>query len=321
LKFLILNVTKDEGKFPMKTIITFLLLLLIPVSITYAGSLQGTVRDAQSLTPLENVIVTVHVVIPDSIPYPDTTDVNGVYSILDIVPGNEVYAVVAYKSGYVWSYARIDNLGSLDLVYDIFLTLETNVPPHGDDSTQVFGTIMTPSPGSGSLVPIPDAHVKLNSGSEDYDINADSFGNYSVTLPKGSYSMIVNATGYNDLSLTGVQAANAGASVNAILRVTTVDISNDHDLSSPRKFELMNAYPNPFNPSTVIRYEIPVRTAVTLKVFNILGNEIATLVSSIQEPGVQSVRFEPEDGLSSGVYFFRLQAGNLVETRKFILQR
>ncbi len=304
----------------MKTIILFLLLLSLSVSFTFAGSIQGIVRDAQSLTPLENVFVTVHVVIPDSIPYPDTTDPGGTYSISGIVPGNQIYAIVAYKNGYVSSYARVDNLGSLDLTYDIYLTAESIILPHGDDSTGVFGTIMTPDIG-GSLIPVSNAEINFISGADTYDVRSDSSGTFSITIPRGSYSVSVNAEGYDNLTLPGIQVITAGASVNAVLRVTAVDVPPTLPPSTPERFSLLNAYPNPFNPGTIIRYQIPVKSAVTLKVYNILGNEIATLVNGIQEPGTKTVRFETNGNIAGGVYFYRLQAGNYVETKKFVLLR
>jgi hypothetical protein len=304
----------------MKTTNLFLLLLFISVSLTFGGSIQGVVRDAQSLTPLENVFVTVHVVIPDSIPYPDTTDLSGAYTISEIIPGNQIYAVVAHKNGYASWYARIDNLGSLDLVYDIYLTAESLIPPHGDDSTGVFGAILTPDIG-GFLIPVMNAEINFLSGGDTYDVRSDSSGIFSMTIPRGAYSVSVNAEGYNDLTLSGIQATTAGVSVNAVLRVTTVDVPEAQPSTTPERYSLLNAYPNPFNPGTIIRFQIPVKSLVSLKVYNLLGNEIATLVSGVQEPGTKTVRYEATGNTASGVYFYRLQAGNYVETKKFVLLR
>ena len=86
----------------------------------------------------------------------------------------------------------------------------------------------------------------------------------------------------------------------------------------PRTFELGQNYPNPFNPSTVISYQLPVASEVSLKVYDMLGREVATLVSGRQEAGRYSVSFNAAS-LSSGVYFYRLQAGAFVETKKMML--
>ncbi|HXF99601.1 MAG TPA: PQQ-dependent sugar dehydrogenase [Bacteroidota bacterium] len=93
-----------------------------------------------------------------------------------------------------------------------------------------------------------------------------------------------------------------------------------HTDERPARYRLEQNYPNPFNPSTEIRYHLPEASHVLLKVFNILGHEVATLVNQMQEPGVKTIRFDA-NGLASGVYLYRLQAGQFTETRKMILAR
>jgi len=83
----------------------------------------------------------------------------------------------------------------------------------------------------------------------------------------------------------------------------------------PKVFALMQNYPNPFNPSTIISYQLPTSSFVSLKVLDVLGREIATLVNDRQNPGNHSVRFSASN-LSSGVYYYRLQAGTYIETKK-----
>jgi len=84
-------------------------------------------------------------------------------------------------------------------------------------------------------------------------------------------------------------------------------------------FELHQNYPNPFNPSTNISYQIPARSYVSIKVYDLLGSEIITLVDEIKEAGSHSALFIVNSSLPSGVYFYRIQAGNYIETKKMIL--
>ena len=89
-------------------------------------------------------------------------------------------------------------------------------------------------------------------------------------------------------------------------------------------FQLFNNYPNPFNPSTIIKYSVPKESFVTLRIYNLLGEEITTLVSGEKSPGVYKVRFDANinsNSLQSGVYFYRLQTENFIQTKKMIFLR
>ena len=86
----------------------------------------------------------------------------------------------------------------------------------------------------------------------------------------------------------------------------------------PIRFDLGQNYPNPFNPSTTIEYDLPTQSHVELRVFNMLGQEVAVLVDEFQPAGYKSVEFKAE-GLPSGVYLYRLTAGGFVATKKLVL--
>jgi hypothetical protein len=89
---------------------------------------------------------------------------------------------------------------------------------------------------------------------------------------------------------------------------------------SPQKFQLQNNYPNPFNPSTVINYTIAKAGNVTLKVYNLLGQEVATLVNGFQTANTYNVDFNAT-GLSSGVYIYELRSGSNVISKKMVLMK
>jgi hypothetical protein len=83
-------------------------------------------------------------------------------------------------------------------------------------------------------------------------------------------------------------------------------------------FTLNQNYPNPFNPSTTISYSLPDKQQISLKVYDIIGNEVASIVDEIQEAGLHSIKFETVK-LSTGIYFYQLKAGSYTQTRKMIL--
>lgn len=89
---------------------------------------------------------------------------------------------------------------------------------------------------------------------------------------------------------------------------------------APKVFSLSQNYPNPFNPTTVIGYQLPKDSYVTLKVYDILGKEVTTLVNRRQNAGYYNITFHAAN-FSSGVYFYRLTAGNFTDTKKFLLMK
>ena len=95
------------------------------------------------------------------------------------------------------------------------------------------------------------------------------------------------------------------------------DIQNE---TQPLEFDLNQNYPNPFNPSTTISWQSPVDNFVTLKVFDVLGREVALLVNEYKEAGTHSIEFNASE-LSSGIYMYSIQIGSYIETRKLILQK
>ncbi|MBI5022541.1 MAG: T9SS type A sorting domain-containing protein [Ignavibacteriales bacterium] len=102
----------------------------------------------------------------------------------------------------------------------------------------------------------------------------------------------------------------------------------ESNLTVPKKYSLGQNYPNPFNPTTIIKYDVSKAAHLTLKVFNLLGQEVATLVDDNKNAGTYEVQFNGSK-LTSGVYFYRLQVGsssvssgqNFVETKKLILMK
>jgi len=105
------------------------------------------------------------------------------------------------------------------------------------------------------------------------------------------------------------------------IKYSDLVVSNDDNANQiPEEFILEQNYPNPFNPSSTIKFSIPTSEFVTLKVFDILGNEVAALVNENKLSGTYEVLFSAAR-LSGGVYFYQLKAGEFLQTKKMILMK
>ncbi|RMF63322.1 MAG: T9SS C-terminal target domain-containing protein, partial [Bacteroidetes bacterium] len=98
----------------------------------------------------------------------------------------------------------------------------------------------------------------------------------------------------------------------------TLAVATEATDDLPTVFALAPAYPNPFNPATSLRYDLPRPEHVRLDVYDVIGRRVATLVDTEQKAGRYEVRFDARH-LASGVYFYRLRAGDFVQTRKMVL--
>ena len=110
-----------------------------------------------------------------------------------------------------------------------------------------------------------------------------------------------------------------GMIINGVTYGNIVNVDKPQE-SFPSKFSLFNNYPNPFNPTTVIRYNLPEDSYVQLKVFDILGNEVMILVNEERKIGFHEIRFDGT-GLTSGIYLYNLQTSKFTKTKKMILIR
>lgn len=136
-----------------------------------------------------------------------------------------------------------------------------------------------------------------------------------------------NGTSSNPFTLTapgpGTYTINAGYAGplrwdSASISISVTDVGEN--TSNPTEFILHDNYPNPFNPSTTIRYSIPEASFTSIKIYDVIGNEISTLVNESKLAGTYEVEFNASD-LSSGIYYYNIQAGSFNETKKMILMK
>jgi hypothetical protein len=136
--------------------------------------------------------------------------------------------------------------------------------------------------------------------------------NNSQNLPAVCY---VNDLEFDPYSIK-IAAATYGRGVFISDRATINSVENDNYLS--KSFNLFNNYPNPFNPVTTIKYEINEPGFISLKVFDVLGSEVATLVNEDKVSGSYQIQFDASK-LPSGSYYYKLSDGKYSETKKMIL--
>lgn len=139
---------------------------------------------------------------------------------------------------------------------------------------------------------------------------------FTYTAPSVAGQQTLFANG-NSVNLNGFNSGDQwNFAANKIINV--VQPTGIDDRFSVNSFELRQNFPNPFNPSTVISWQSSVSSWQTLKVYDTLGNEVATLVNEWKEAGDHAVEFNA-NGLASGIYYYKLTAGNFTLTRKMLM--
>ena len=168
----------------------------------------------------------------------------------------------------------------------------------------------------------------------DRDIIADPLSlQDSIYAVIDSQLVAVLASGGSIYSRNDIASARARADRIRILRELAMHLrqkfgglfegqppTNDVMELLPKRFALFSAFPNPFNSTTEIRFDLPEEVKVKMKVYNILGQEVVTLVDKPMTAGFHSVKFDASH-LASGVYVYRMEAGSFVDSKKVVLIR
>jgi len=303
--------TRDTSGFDFDLIVPQILL----------NSVSGVVQDAYGVRVPSHILL---------IPVPGgggvirygLTNLNGAYTIRFVRTGNYFvmaipfwgYAPALYKAGAygVLRWSEADTV----FVFNAVNNIDIGVVPVRCGGVAVLAGIVraTGSPVQGATVVAADTRGNvLGYGLTDGD------GAYSINgLPAATVNITVDRDGYEPAS--------------SIVDVSAADFSmkRDFDLTSvtdaeaagplPSSFQLEQNFPNPFNPTTLLRYHLPVSSPVKLVVYDLLGREVKVLVNEQKEAGVYTVQFDAR-GLASGTYISRLTAGDFVQTRKLVLVR
>jgi photosystem II stability/assembly factor-like uncharacterized protein len=246
----------------------------------------------------------------------DSVDI-GVFP--NLAPPND-WVITYYPSTINWQNASViypaGNLNNIDI--NVFRLVSTTA------NNSVNGKVMQ-SIASPLLAGIKDVFVYVKNGNTFVRTGiTDSLGIYHVqSLPSGNLKVIVNRLGYSgDSSMVTVTPTSNVDSVNFYLNRIYIGI-NPVGNNIPSDFKLYQNYPNPFNPTTNIKYQIPKNGFVSLKVYDLLGREIVTLVNEYQKAGTYETQFSinsiTNHQLSSGIYFYRLLSGDFVETKKMLM--
>ena len=264
---------------------------------------------------------------PRSRSYVTDTDSTGDYSFSTLIPGSYVvlalplgnYGPAFYSSdtvNYRWKRATpvtVDgnSVSNINIFVRPLCTAMRGF-------TSVGGRVQASSLSvSGAIV-----YAMRDNQTAGFAISGNG-GAYAIAgLAPGTYSVILDKPGYEDAgdknSTVGYTPGGSPVPGNADFNVSSVAAVEQTSPTVPAAYSLSQNYPNPFNPSTTIRYALASRGVVSLKVFNILGQEVATLVSAVQEAGSYQATFNASR-LTSGIYFYRLKAGNFSDVKRMVL--
>jgi hypothetical protein len=151
-------------------------------------------------------------------------------------------------------------------------------------------------------------------------ITADVIPGAGTTTEPQAYSFIdtsLTQSGNYEYRILQIDS-NSLEHYSSVVSISYSILGVDGEAVLPNIFKLYNAYPNPFNPSTIINYQLSTDNYTTLKVYNLIGKEVATLVNGYVTAGSHQVTFDGSH-LTSGMYFYKLQSGNNVEVKKLTL--
>ena len=267
--------------------------------------------------------------------YVTDTDSLGAYAFTDLLPGTYVvmavplgnYAPAFYANDTLnvrWKRATkivvngnsVDNINIYVKPFGLSLNGYTGIV--GNVNFNLGNGNQNGTNRAGAIV-----YASRNGEIAGYSITGPD-GNYSLSgLAPGQYSVFVDKAGYNESSVMTVNASYNvnGSPVSGVANFTiegTLSVTEKKSEVLPTAYSLEQNYPNPFNPSTTISFSLPSSGIVSLKVYNLVGQEVTTLMNGFRNAGQYNVTFNASN-LASGVYFYRLEAGSTNVVKKMLL--
>lgn len=314
----------------------------LPKFETRFGTITGVVMtEADSATaedgsPIAAAFVVAIPVVPGPAHF-DVTDPFGNYRITSLKPGE--YVVFAWASGYLgefyddainWDSAQRlqvnadDEIGGID-----FALAEAEQGPY-----RIRGVVRRRNSQRREGV---HGAVVFAIGQNGIAASAvtGSDGSYSMDdLPAGTYKIRISGAGMqtawyggeneNEAEPITLESGNMPSSVDVDVDQTVTSVDGT-DSILPEVFALEQNYPNPFNPSTTIRFSLPVNSKVTLRIYNVLGQNVRTLIDKSLEAGIHSVQWLGVDDngrqVASGIYLLQFEAGEVHLTRRMVLMK
>jgi photosystem II stability/assembly factor-like uncharacterized protein len=228
------------------------------------------------------------------------------------------------NSGLNWTAQEV----SADEVFDIFIFDSLNAVTLSGDPEALFPIVKLKTTNAGetwvySELPFVGLSyaIEFRTFNEGWSASGEKF---LLTTDHGATwdeFETPDSTTIYDLQFINARTGYAVGANGVILKIDPTLVSIEKETILPDEFVLYQNYPNPFNPSTSIRFQIANFGFVSLTVYDVLGNEVATLVNEEKQPGVYEVEFNlpaGKQGTSSGVYFYQLKAGSFIQSNKML---
>ena len=259
--------------------------------------------------------------------YRTVTDTLGNYSLSNLVPAEYILLAVP-KEGYIPTFFRYDSQPTIKwfnadsvVVNSEGMVTDINFIVHSynfEGFASVTGVVKDESGNdiNGAIIFATDNNNTVCS----YAISNSSGQFVLGGFEPGTYKIMSEKFGYNSNQIYNVTLDyNTNISKNVSFTLKSDNVTSTEEGRTIIKGYILNQnYPNPFNPTTIITYSLPRESFVQIKVFNVLGNEIETLVNKEEPEGTYEVTWNATN-LPSGVYFYQLKVGDFVQTKKMML--